>query len=179
MSKVRKEARYSISFKSFKNGLHYFDFRIDESFLSFAPDSRIQNANLDVAVEMQKADSFLKLDIKMKGFLTVPCDRCLEPVDYPVDFDTELNVRFSQESSDLSEADRSIYLAETETELILDKHFFDYINLSIPIQVVHPADEDGKSTCKPEMLELLRKNTPEENTDRIDPRWEKLKSLMN
>jgi hypothetical protein len=42
------------------------------------------------------------------------------------------------------------------------------------VRLLHPDDENGNSTCDPEMLRLLEAMTP---TESVDPRWEALRKL--
>ena len=58
-------------------------------------------------------------------------------------------------------------------------HFvYESIMLALPIQVLHPDDENGNSTCNPEILKIMNEHSPDaKKEDEIDPRWEALKKL--
>jgi uncharacterized metal-binding protein YceD (DUF177 family) len=72
-------------------------------------------------------------------------------------------------------------LPSDEYELDLKQHFYDYINLALPIKRVHPVDRNGKSTCDPLMIKKLREHLVEEEAEekQNDPRWDELKKLKN
>ncbi len=177
---VKTESRYSIDFKGLENGNHQFLFEIDDTFFEQYPESDVKKGKVQVKVGLQKHSFFLRLTFKFEGVIELQCDRCLDYYDYPIALETELNVKFGDEDSDLSDADTEITLANTALEIVLDKHFFDYVNLCVPAQKIHPEDKNGHTTCNPDMLDLIRQhNPPEEETTEIDPRWEKLKTLMN
>ena len=53
----------------------------------------------------------------------------------------------------------------------------DVYKRQLPIQKVHPDDENGKSTCDPDMLKKIREHMViDENI--TDPRWDELKNLV-
>ncbi len=177
---MNTQARYSIEHKALSNGVYQFEYQIDEKFLSSFEHSEVKNGMLTAHVVLRKSSTFLHLDIKMEGEIEVECDLCLDKFFIPLLHETELTVKFGQTNSDLSDADTEITLAETETELVLDKHFFDYINISIPTRKTHPDDAQGNSTCNPDMLNLLETlNADNEDEKTSDPRWDALKTLMN
>jgi len=177
---VKGEAKYIIEYKALNNGVYQFEYQIDQAFLSSFEHSEVKNGMLTAHVIMRKSTAMLHLAIKIEGEAEVECDICLEKFFIPVSHETELTVKFGTENSDLSDADTEITLSESETELVLDKHFFDYINLSIPTRKTHPEDEHGTYTCNPEMLSLLENlNADNEAEQTSDPRWDALKTLMN
>ena len=69
-------------------------------------------------------------------------------------------------------------IPENEYQIDLAHVMYEYIVTALPIQHIHPDDENGQSTCDSEMLSLLEKMQQKENNENeIDPRWEKLKEL--
>jgi uncharacterized metal-binding protein YceD (DUF177 family) len=46
----------------------------------------------------------------------------------------------------------------------------------VPIRKVHPDDENGESTCDPEIIKRITTEEKEES-EGVDPRWEALKNL--
>lgn len=173
---MRQEAIYSIDFKVLKDGIHQFGFDIDDSFLSNFERSDLNGGEIRINIGLNKSATMLRLDIRLDGILSVQCDRCLDFFKLPVKYATQLNVKFGDINSDLSDADTEITLSENETELVLDKHFYDYINLCIPAQKVHPEE----SSCNTNMLEIIENmNMSDSDEDKTDPRWDALKHLMN
>jgi uncharacterized metal-binding protein YceD (DUF177 family) len=83
--------------------------------------------------------------------------------------------------NDVSSDDNDIiYLSADEYELDLRQHLYEFIHLALPIRRVHPADNDGKTGCNPEMIKRLNELLIyEEKQNNADPRWDELKKLMN
>ena len=64
------------------------------------------------------------------GEITVPCDRCLEPLELSVD--TGFSLDFSPEGD----------------ELDFNQEVYDYICTALPMQRVHPEGECNQETTK-------------------------------
>jgi uncharacterized protein len=173
--KVRYLDKYSIAFKSLTDGKYEIYFSIDDHFFEHFEMSDVQHGKVKVKVILEKMPRSLHLDIRLKGTLSVQCDRCLDYFDLPVKFKAELNVEFGDETSDITDIYDTMSLSENENELQLAQHFYEYINLSLPIKKVHPDE----SLCNQEMLKKINEYSVKEKEEHQDSRWDKLKTLYN
>ena len=171
--------KYKIKFRGLSEERHSYNFKINEDFFKQFPEAEIKKGNVLVDVEIQIRKDVLILDIELKGTVQVLCDRCLDNYYQNIRYSTKLFVEFGYENSDISDADNKIMLSKKEDELVLDKHFYDYIHLSLPYQRFHPEDENGNSECNIEMITKLDELSSEKKEIKIDPRWDKLKGLYN
>ena len=167
-----------IQFRGLKEGKYNYQFKIDDHFFTLFDKSEIKNAELDVETEMIIANNLLKFNFIIQGKVRVQCDRCLENFWQSIKYQTELYVEYGENNSDLSDADNKIVLNNKENEIVLDKHIYDYIHLSLPYQNIHPKGKNGSSACDIEMIDKLEKINSE-NKQETDPRWDKLKNLYN
>ena len=92
--------------------------------------------NVEVAVKKEGMRK-VKAELRLQGTVTVPCDRCLDPVELPV------------EASEVLDAEED-GLFSADGELDLSQAVYDYVCLSLPIQRVHP---DG--ACNPDTVRFL------------------------
>ena len=170
---------YNIKFQGLKDAIHNFDFEVNDDFFTHFPQSDIQHGKVKIHVQMDKKVRFMVFYFNLDGFVILPCDRCLELMEIPVVYEAKLIVEFGEENSDITDIDERMTLARTEPEIELAQHIYEYINLSLPYRKVHPDDANGESTCNADMLAKLDElNTIEEETE-TDPRWDKLKGLLN
>jgi uncharacterized metal-binding protein YceD (DUF177 family) len=176
---VEKKDFYTVAFKKYKDGKHQLSYTIKDDFIEKFPFRDVRALGLKADVEMNKSTHFLHFDIHISGNINIKCGRCLEYFDLPVDYTTELSVELANHSTDLSEADKQISINCNDEFLVFDKHFHDYIMLSIPYKPAHSKDENGQYRCNPEMLEQLEKYSSKNNKEETDPRWDKLKSIFN
>jgi uncharacterized metal-binding protein YceD (DUF177 family) len=75
----------------------------------------------------------------------------------------------------MEESEDVVVIPETEYQFDLSSYIYEFIHLALPVRLLHPDDEDGNSTCDPDMLRLLETLAP--TGDTFDPRWEALKKL--
>ncbi len=175
------KSKYKINFKSLKDGIHNFEFKIDSGFFEIFEDAVPSNGNLRVAIEMLKKHDLLELDFSIEGSIVVQCGRCLDAMDVPIKCDEKLFVRFGDEASDITDVDDVLVLSYGEYELELQQHIYEYISLRVPYLNIHPDDEEGYSTCNTEMIDRIEELSvvSAEAENKTDPRWDKLKGLLN
>ena len=112
------------------------------------------------------------------GVVVVKCDRCLDNLDCTIEYKGKIFFEFGSQNEEIS--DELVMLSQSEDNLELDSYIYEFINLSLPIQKVHPDDEEGYSLCNFDMLEKLNSITVNNEDKKIDdPRWDKLKDLIN
>ncbi len=163
------------------NGKHSFSIICDKSFFDSNELSDILDGSVHLQIQMDKSDKMLKLEFHYDGTLTAECARCLDPVAYPVHFDSTLLVNLVQEVEEDFENDDEIWvIQEKEFELDVYQYVYEAIVLSLPTQIIHPDDINGNSTCNPEFLKTLAKYSVDETTlkeKETDPRWDALKNM--
>jgi len=167
---------YSIPISGLKEGRRSFDFDINNEFFEKFEESEVKEGTLKALIEADKRSTHIDLAIRINGFVSILCDRCLGEFRQPVDSENRLLIKFGK-VHDESDPDL-ITIPADENELDLKQYFYEYILLALPIQRVHPNDKNGNSTCDPGMLEKLKEHIVGDES-KNDPRWDELKKLMN
>ncbi|MFA7116646.1 MAG: DUF177 domain-containing protein [Bacteroidales bacterium] len=142
-----------IDIRGLKPGEHIFDYQLDNEFFKSYDNNFVDDAKVMVRAVLTKESIWMKLDLGIKGVVTVPCDRCLAPLDLPIDLNFSFTIKTSIYSGkEMAEvADDVILINETDTELDLNQLVYDYICLSLPLKKVHL---DGE--CDPIMMEKIK-----------------------
>jgi uncharacterized protein len=180
LAQLSRLNQYIIHFSGLKEGKHDFKFEIDKSLLIEFGEDEITNADIIVDVVLIKKSNHLAFAFDINGMVTTVCDRCLGLLHLEIHDSQELYVNFGESTSDVTDVDDTMTLAKSEEKIDLAKHFYDYIVLNLPIRRIHPDDEDGNSTCDEEMLKKLEEYEGDDTNDEgTDPRWDKLKNLLN
>ncbi|MFO7939595.1 MAG: DUF177 domain-containing protein [Bacteroidales bacterium] len=168
---------YTISFKGLKEGEHTFEFVISDALFESFEEEEIHNVACKARVKLIKKSTLLELFVAIEGSLQVPCDRCLDPLRIPIDFEGDLYITFSER--DGAESAELWVLDPADHEVDLKNYFYESLRISLPLQRIHPDDEEGYSTCNQEMLRRLEEHQQTDDTEEhIDPRWSELKKLM-
>ncbi|MGM0496889.1 MAG: YceD family protein [Bacteroidota bacterium] len=168
--------QYTVEFRELELGEHNFEFKITNTFFEHFKKSEISKGTLIANVSLLKEKRLITLNITIEGNVSVMCDRCLEYFEYPIQYEgilyLNLDPGFEEDRTDM------INIKENEGKINLAQRFYENIHLSLPLKRVHPDDKEGNPTCNKEMLDLIEKYKQNEDNDKIDPRWEKLKNIF-
>lgn len=136
---------YTIPFRGLKNGRYDYRFAIGRELFAAYPDSEIRGGACEAEVVMERAETQLVLDVAIRGHVVVPCDRCLEDCDIPVDFAGRLVVRISDEQGEYD--GEQLWVSPADEEVDLMQYLYESVVLSLPYQRVHPEGQ-----CDPAMM---------------------------
>jgi uncharacterized metal-binding protein YceD (DUF177 family) len=163
---------FVIPFSGLKIDIHHFDFVIDKKFFDAIEYAELENGSIELDLNLIKQERMMIFEFDFKGWVEVVCDRCLEKFDHPVDGHERLIVKFGEAFEEQS--DEVVIIPERAYEFNISSYLYEFIKLSLPMQVIHPDDENGNSTCNKEMLDRLSNHHEETESD---PRWDALKKL--
>jgi uncharacterized protein len=173
---VGKLSLYNIAFKGLKEGNHDFDYQISHSFFELFENSLVDDGDIKVKITLEKRNSFMSLNLVLKGVVRLTCDRCLDLYDQPVHQKAVLFIKFGEDNAE--EGEDVIWLNSDDYEINVSQIIYEYICLSIPLKHVHPADKNGNSECNPEMLKKIKEYTVHPASE-SDSRWDQLKQFLN
>ncbi|MBT8196362.1 MAG: DUF177 domain-containing protein [Bacteroidia bacterium] len=157
-----------------KNGEHNFNYEVGQEFFeAFNEESEI-NGQFNVKLNLLRETRMMVLQFDISGFLNSECHLCLEPFKFEMNEQKKLIVKFGQETS--SENDEVMILAENVDELNVAEHIYDYINLAVPLRIVHPEKDNGEPGCDENALKKIEEYKHHE-TESDDPRWQALKKI--
>ena len=156
------------------DGLTSLSFDLDDSFFDAVEASEVSKGKVHVDIDIVRTDGdFFSLAFRGNGMVIVPCDRCLEDMEQPIEFEQRLNAKFGRE---YSEDDDLVTVAEDEGILDVAWFIYEFIDLAIPIRHVHAP---GK--CDPAMIRALEEHSAarsgEDSKPSVDPRWAALSNL--
>lgn len=170
---------FNIPFVGLKQGKHLFEYEIDNTFFEAFDFNEFNSSKLQVKLIFDKKPTFFELHFNVEGFVNVDCDISLEPYDQAVKGTMPLVIKFGIEFNDDNE--EMLIIPHEYFEINVSQFIYELIILSVPIKKVHPDVLNG--TMNSEALNKLKElevkgNNSSKNKDSIDPRWDKLKSLI-
>ncbi|MEE4214578.1 MAG: DUF177 domain-containing protein [Bacteroidales bacterium] len=168
---------YSIPLRGLKEGSHLFDFNIDSKLFANYEKSEIHEAALTATVTVLRHSSHIEMKIVISGTVSLTCDRCLELYTQEVSTDDSVLVKFGDQWEEVD--DEVLIMPGGENEFMLDQLFYEFAHLGLPLKKVHPDDENGRSTCNPEMLEKLNQHMVKESKGKNGPYVEEFAKLKN
>ena len=146
---------YNIAFKGLSQGKHIFDFEVDRKFFTQFEGSIVDEGKVNIRLTVEKQSSLMIFWFDQMGTVRVQCDRCLELYDQPIKSKDRIFVKFGEK--EFVEGDDVIWVSTNDYQLNVAQLIYEFIGLAIPIKKIHPEDEQGNSTCDPEMIKKLDK----------------------
>lgn len=131
----------------------------------------------EIDLHFYRTIHFIRVNFRVDAEVELTCDRSLESYIQPVasDYEVLFKVDVQEETENEEGAVRRFNFSSNT--LSIEEEVRDTIMLNIPIKKLHPKflDEEGN----PREFETRKYGEVEEETEQIDPRWEKLKKLKN
>lgn len=166
---MEKKGTYNISFSGLKEGLHEYDFELENTFFQQFEELGFTTGTGHVNVQLEKRTNLLVMVLNYQGNVNAICDRCNDDLDLPFLGSNELYVKFG--SGDMDD-ENVIVLKEQAHEISLDQTLFELIATQIPYYKTHQEELD--EACNEEVIKYLNNEDP----NKIDPRWAELNKLM-
>ncbi|MEZ5047811.1 MAG: DUF177 domain-containing protein [Chitinophagaceae bacterium] len=163
---MKHKREYEIAFVGLKPGLHFYNFQIDSKFFEHFEQTDFTNPQLDVKLNLDKKSGIFLLHFEINGKITLPCDRCNEEMEWTVwdEFDLVVKIIPDEEVEQKASIDAEVaYIGRSESILDVSGWIYEFIVLSIPMQRIHPLDQQNQSTCNPAILKYLVDHQPTEN----------------
>jgi uncharacterized protein len=177
---VRDFKNYNIEIYKLANGKHNYSFEVDDAFFALFEGSLIERGEGVITAELEKTDSFIKLEFDIEGIYELICDRSLENYFHPYNTKESVIFKFGDEEKELDD-DVFVILKNTQ-RLNVAQLIYELISITIPMKKLHPkfADEPEGEDILLIYTSLDEEPVKEEEPDKdIDPRWLKLKNLRN
>lgn len=184
-----KFTEFKIPLKTLQKGEHTFDFTLGKVFFNNMESTDIRDANIEVNLKVSYNGDIYNLVFVVKGTVTLTCDRCLDDLEWPIDTEYSIAVKYGDAYND--DSDTLLEIPFSDNELNVAYILYDTVSLAIPIKHVHPA---GK--CNRAMTSMLKKhragggfdddaddiiddidNFDSEAASTTDPRWDALKGF--
>ena len=170
---MEKKNEFLIPVSGLALGSHSFEYEIGNDFFAGMDYSEVQQGKVSVKLDIDRQETMLTLHFDLQGSVRVPCDRCADEFDQPIesqqDFFLKLGTENAQESDDVAVVSPEL------NEYDIAPLVYEYIILAIPMHRVHPEGQ-----CNPEVLAMLNQEVVEEEeeaSDTVDPRWAALKDI--
>lgn len=166
--------RFIVQFDGLKEGVHHFEFEVDDTFFTEFEGSLIDGANLKVDLKLDKKSNMLLFQFDITGHVKHECDHCGDPLLAQTHLSEPLIVKFGEVEEEEAAFDSLVVLPNSAYELNVAPFIYEFVVLALPLRNVHPEGD-----CNPEALARLEKMKVIDGEDDIDPRWNKLRELKN
>lgn len=183
---------YKIDLKNLAPGVHSYEYKLENPFFVNIDSDEVQKGKVQVNLTVKRTSVAFEMDFQLQGVVKVPCDRCLDDVEIPIDTQNRLVIKFGKEYAE--ESDEVVIIPEAEGAINLAWFLYEFIALAVPMKHVHApgkcnktmstklkkhssrstddADEDFDDTSGGDDVQM------DDTVDQSDPRWDALKGLI-
>ena len=168
---------FSIPIEGMQNGQHEKTFSIAKPFFDNFEQSLIKEGAFEVNLELDKRSDLIELIFDIAGNYKTVCDRCTATVDFPLQTQTTLLVKYADE---LSEESNVMYITRDTHHINVSKYLYDSICLAVPLMKVFDCESLVNRPCDLVVLDELERFTEdpiEDKQDKANPIWDKLKNI--
>lgn len=168
--------QFDIDLKALTQDVTPLEWGLDDQFFNALEGAQVQGGTLHVSGSIRKTVGFFELLLHTNGTVRIPCDRCLDLMDQPIEADLRLVVKLG---SEYQEDDDIITVDESDPTLNTAWFIYESVILAVPIQHVHqPGDCNVAMMRKLQELSAARSSDADAN-QAVDPRWAALQKLVN
>jgi uncharacterized metal-binding protein YceD (DUF177 family) len=187
---MAKFEQYNVKLTDLNDETRLLEYNLDDLFFKKIDSPEVRKGNVKAQVSVQKKQNIFELKFSLEGSVLIPCDRCLDEMEQPIQYKEKLLVKLGDKFSDENEM---VIVPESDGGINIAWFLYEFIVLNIPIKHVHANGE-----CNKTMVSKLKKhiahpkNDDEEDTAleftddeddftvddlQTDPRWDSLKNI--
>jgi uncharacterized metal-binding protein YceD (DUF177 family) len=174
---LKFEHQYQIPFVGLKQGLHRFTFEVNDEFFANFEGATINGSDIKVDIDFDKKSDFFILKFYISGIMNADCDRCALVYQQEILDEFTIYVKFDDRNLDIESEDEDVlFISRADTHLDVAQLIYDFVNLSVPMQLICAKNRNTDESCNPELSKFLTTET-ENKEEEIDQRWSALKKL--
>ncbi len=181
---------YNIKLRDLKNPAEVFEYELTDDFFKKidSPEHEVEKGKVKAKVTVVKKEKSFEMLFEIDGTILVPCNRCLDDMEIPVNYREKLKVKFGER---FSEENETVIVPESEGAINIAWFLYEFIVVSIPIKHVHAPGECNKTMVSKLKRHIAhRKDTDDDEPDiefedddfvdediPVDPRWDGLQNF--
>lgn len=168
---------YAIHIGGVAAGKSEYEFEVKGELFREFGNTQVLDADIVVKAVLEKGSGWMNLVCAGSGTVVVECDRCLEELELPIAFESNLAIRPAKLGEEPEVSDEFIVVDPSEAEVDIKQFIYDTICVNIPLKRVHRQGD-----CNPQMEERLKNLRAEdgkgqEDSDTYSP-FSALKDLL-
>jgi uncharacterized metal-binding protein YceD (DUF177 family) len=188
---MSKFEQYNVILKDLNDEIQLFEYKLNDEYFKKIDSEEVRKGDVTAKVSVQKKQDLYELKFSLEGSILIPCDRCLDLMEQPIQYKEKLQVKFGDK---FSEENEIVIVPESDGGINIAWFLYEFIVLNIPIKHVHPTGECNKTMVTKLKRHITRQKddddedgTPplfdDDNDDftvdevQTDPRWDSLKNI--
>jgi len=159
---VGKFDPYKVELKGVQPDVQEREYLLDNQFFANIDGEEVQRGKVNVHLTITQTAGVFDFAFNLNGYVSVPCNRCLDDVDFPIETTERLIVKLGKDYAE--ESDEVVVIPESEGAINLAWFLYEFAALGVPMKHVHPP---GK--CNKQMSDKLEEHlVDDEEIENID-----------
>jgi len=155
---------YIIEYTDLPAGSHLFEFSVDNAFMQqYHSDPLENNFNIQAEITLTKHNHSLQAVVKLKGTISVICDKCLVPYVYPIETESHLLI---EKGNPENSSDEILIIEENDNKINFSQYIYESISLALPYRIV-PCEVFDNIECDQEVLKKIKEDLSDKNKSSI------------
>lgn len=168
-------AAYSVNIVGLSNKEHHFFYEFGSEFFRKYGTDLLAEGTFRADVLLNKHETFIEVEFKIKGIARLTCDRSLEPFDYPIETENKIVFKYGEEYQEMT--DEIVVIPRDTASLELGQYIYEFISLAVPLKKLHPRFQDENDDVEGKIVYSSEASDKKKDEEEIDPRWNILKKL--
>lgn len=161
-----------------KNGNHQYSWSLDAEFFKAFEGSLIQDGEMNAMLNLERVEHVFRANLQIDGKVKTACDACLSHIEIPFQNELDFVIRLSSTYKEDDLDNEVFYVMESNPRFYVSQHIYDLVNLSLPLRKTC-EDPGNTDFCNTEILNKMNNEDMTTDDSATDPRWDKLKDLLN
>lgn len=168
---------YILPIGGMEQGIHRYQFKVDDYFLSHCEDSPYQQADVDAQIIVDRRQGIIVLDVFLTGRISCACDRCMTPIALPLDSAHQVILKV-KEGMVKNSTDDVIFIEPDQQQFPIASLLYDLVLLAVPIKKTYACEEEENPPCDFEILDRLDSDTTTEENNGPSI-WDDIRKELN
>ncbi|MEM6771261.1 MAG: DUF177 domain-containing protein [Bacteroidota bacterium] len=182
------QSPFILPLRGLGQGVYVYDLTADDDFFATFKDSPVTEASVQLQLTVDRRTREMTLDFDFTGTVATDCDRCLAPINLPVEDRGQMVIKFRADADQLEDNDEVIYLDPDTSLFNVAPYAYEMILLAVPMVKTYACREGASPyPCDDEMLDRIDASVDylagdsehgnDDDEDKPSP-WDVLKDLQ-
>ncbi len=150
------QSPFILPLRGLGQGVYVYDLAVDDSFFATFEDSPLKKANIQLQLTVDRRTREMTIDFAFAGTIATDCDRCLAPINLPIEDQGQLIVKFRADADQLEDDGEIVYLDPDTSLFNVAPYAYELIILAIPMIKTFACQEgEAPYPCDEEMLDRI------------------------
>ncbi|KAA6319046.1 hypothetical protein EZS27_031019 [termite gut metagenome] len=141
-----------------------YKFQLDNLFFAKIDSPEVQKGKVNVDLVVKRVSYLFELNFRIEGLVWIPCDRCLDDMEQPIEAPGKLMVKMGRE---YAEENDLIVVPEEEGEINVAWFMYEFIVLAVPMKHIHAPGKCNKIVTS-KLHKHLKTDDSEEDNEETD-----------